>query len=323
MRRALVTGGAGFIGSHLVDRLMDEGGWEVTVVDNFDPYYSPDLKRRNIERHLGDERFTLVEVDIRDHDSLRRTITGPFDVVVHLAARAGVRPSVENPRLYHEVNILGTQNVLDLARDLGVPRVVFGSSSSVYGVNPNLPWREDAAPMPVSPYGASKAAAELLGGVYSRLYGIQFISLRLFTVYGPRQRPDLAISKFARLMLEGKPLPVYGDGSSRRDYTYVGDAVRAIRAAMASPISSLEVINVGSGRAISLGEAIHCLEEVLGTRAALEHLPSVLADVPETFADTEKARTLLGYQPEVPFADGVRSFACWMRASFDSDSTRL
>jgi len=312
MKRALVTGGAGFIGSHLVDLLLGEG-WQVTVVDNFDPFYDPQIKRHNIVPHLSHPNYTLVEADIRDIEALRKRLSGEYDVIVHLAARAGVRPSVLDPVSYYEVNVRGTLNLLELAKEWGVRQFVFASSSSVYGANPNLPWREDdSLLLPVSPYGATKLAGEALGRVYSHLYGIRFIALRIFTAYGPRQRPDLAIHKFARLMLEGKPVPVYGDGSARRDYTYIDDLIRGIRAAMDYEGAMYEVINLGNHHPVSVLEMVRLLEEVLGRKAKLEFLPAPPGDVPHTWADVEKARRLLGYEPKTPFQEGLASFARWL-----------
>jgi UDP-glucuronate 4-epimerase len=262
MKRALITGGAGFIGSHVVDLLLGEG-WEVTVVDNFDPFYDPQIKRQNIAPHLSYPNYRLVEVDIRDLEALRKHLSGEYDVIVHLAAKAGVRPSVLDPVSYYEVNVRGTLNLLELAKEWGVRQFVFASSSSVYGANPNLPWREnDPLLLPVSPYGATKLAGETLGRVYSHLHGIRFIALRIFTAYGPRQRPDLAIHKFARLMLQGKPVPIYGDGSACRDYTYIDDLVLGIRAAMDYEGAPFEVFNLGSGRPITVLEVVRSLEKV-------------------------------------------------------------
>ena len=244
LNRVLITGGAGFIGSHLVDALLSEG-WHVTIVDNFDGFYPRPLKERNISGHLGISQFRLVELDIREYNLLLSHCSGSYDAIVHLAARAGVQPSLQNPLLYQDVNVSGTQNVLEFARANGIRQFVFASSSSVYGVNRNLPWREnDHVLLPISPYASTKVSGELLGHVYSHLYGIRFIALRLFTVYGPRQRPDLAIRRFAELMLEGRPIPVFGVGSSSRDYTFVEDIVRGIRAAMDYRSTPYEVINL-------------------------------------------------------------------------------
>ncbi len=246
MRHAFVTGGAGFIGSHLVDRLLAEG-WRVTVADNFDPFYPRPIKERNVEPQRQQAAYRLVEVDIRDLSRLREVFDVPYDAIVHLAAKAGVRPSIADPISYQEVNVRGTQNLLELAREKDVKQFVFASSSSVYGVNPNVPWREDDHVLqPISPYASTKVSGELLGHVYSHLYGIRFIGLRFFTVYGPRQRPDLAIHKFAGLMLAGKPIPVFGDGSTRRDYSYVDDIVTGIRAAMEYDRTPFEVVNLGN-----------------------------------------------------------------------------
>ena len=312
VKHALVTGGAGFIGSHLVDRLLQEG-WRVTVIENFDPFYDPDAKRANVAAHAVDPRFRLVEADIRDPNALRAEAEGDVDVVVHLAAKAGVRPSIAEPVVYQEVNVEGTQNLLELAKERGVRQFVFASSSSVYGVNPNVPWREeDHVLLPISPYASTKVSGELMGHVYSHLYGIRFVALRFFTVYGPRQRPDLAIHKFARRILNGEPIPVYGDGSTRRDYTYVDDVVAGIRAAMDYDGSPFEVINLGNNRTVSLSEMIQAVEKAVGVEARIERLPMQPGDVPQTWADVSKAERLLGYRPQTAFADGLDAFAAWL-----------
>jgi len=320
MKHALVTGGAGFIGSHLVDKLLAEG-WQVTVVDNFDPYYDESIKRANIAGHLSNANYRIVQVDIRDREALQSALTDQYDVLVHLAARAGVRPSIQDPVLYQEVNVKGTQNLLELAKEREIRQFVFASSSSVYGVNPNVPWREsDPVLQPISPYAATKVAGELLGHVYSHLYGIRFIALRFFTVYGPRQRPDLAIHKFARLMIAGKPIPLYGNGSTRRDYTFVEDIVQGIYSAMWYDGSLYEVINLGCDRAISLMELVKILQEELGVEAKIQYLPEQLGDVPQTWADLSKARALLGYSPMTDLRSGLRAFCEWFRAYYSSVS---
>ncbi len=312
MRNILVTGGAGFIGSHVVERLLSDG-FTVTAVDNFDPFYAPRIKRRSIEAHLAHPAYKLLELDICDYDKLHRELNEPYCAIVHLAAKAGVRPSIQNPMLYQSVNVQGTQNLLELAKERGIELVVFASSSSVYGVNPNRPWREDDhVLLPISPYASTKVSSELLGHVYSHLYDIRFIALRLFTVYGPRQRPDLAIHKFARLMLENRPIPVYGDGSSRRDYTYIDDIVRGIRAAIDYRKSRYEVINLGNNTTVSLAELIETLESVLGTEAKREFLPEQPGDVSQTYADTTKSKELLGFRPKTELSSGVRTFAEWL-----------
>jgi UDP-glucuronate 4-epimerase len=314
-RSALVTGGAGFIGSHLVDRLLEEG-WSVTVVDNFDPYYDEAQKRANVAPHVGTTRYRLVEVDIRDAEALADRLTGDYDVVVHLAAKAGVRPSIEDPQAYQAVNVGGTQNLLELAKKWEVPQFVFASSSSVYGTNSDVPWsEEDNVLQPISPYASSKVSGEMMGHVYSHLYDLRFVATRLFTVYGPRQRPDLAMHKFARLMMDGEPIPVYGDGSTRRDYTYVGDIVDGLRAAMEYDDASYQIINLGSGQPITLTEMIDTLEEVLRIQADRHHLPEQPGDVPQTWADLNRARNTLSYTPDVTLKDGLVRLTRWLKRS--------
>jgi UDP-glucuronate 4-epimerase len=314
MAHVLLTGGAGFIGSHLLDSLLGDGA-TVTVVDNFDPFYDRGAKERNLERHRGHPRLRLIEGDLRDSDRLRRDITGSYDAIVHLAAKAGVRPSIDDPIAYQEVNVRGTQNLLELARERDIKHFVFASSSSVYGVNPRVPWsEEDHVLQPISPYASTKVSGELLGHVYSHLYGIRFIALRFFTVYGPRQRPDLAIHKFARLILQGKPIPVFGDGSTRRDYTYIEDIISGVRAAIDYRRTMYEVINLGNNQTISLLEMIEGLERALGTQAMRQPLPEQPGDVPQTWANVEKARTLLGYEPRTRYEEGVQHFVAWLRA---------
>jgi UDP-glucuronate 4-epimerase len=314
MKRALVTGAAGFIGSHLVDRLLDEG-WTVVGLDNFDVFYDRRTKEQNIARHAPNDRFTLVEGDLRDAQALRRCLTTGVDVIVHLAARAGVRPSIDDPIGYQDVNVAGTQTLLEAARQAGVRQFVFASSSSVYGINPRVPWsEEDHVLQPISPYASTKVSGELLGHVYSHLYGIRFIALRFFTVYGPRQRPDLAIHKFAKSILDGRPVHVFGDGTTRRDYTYIDDVISGVRAAMDYDRGMYEVINLGNNKTVTLLEMIAGLEQALEMRAAIQHLPEQPGDVPQTWASVEKAQRLLGYSPQTPYAEGVRRFAQWLCA---------
>lgn len=311
MRHALVTGGAGFIGSHLVDKLLAEG-WQVTVVDNFDPFYDPAIKRRNIAAHLDFENYNLVECDIRDLEALRTRLSGDYDVIVHLAAKAGVRPSIQDPVGYQQVNVAGTQNLLELAKEWGVRQFVFASSSSVYGVNPNVPWREeDCVLRPISPYASTKVSGELMGHVYSHLYGIRFIALRFFTVYGPRQRPDLAIHKFVRCMLKGELIPIYGDGSTRRDYTFINDIIAGVRSAIDYSATAYEVINLGNNRPVSLMEMVGTLEDALGVRARVEFLPDQPGDVRQTWANVDKAKKILGFCPATTFSEGIRQFCEW------------
>ncbi len=247
MKNVLITGGAGFIGSHLVDHLMNEGGWRITVVDDLNDFYDPAIKRENINARLANPDFRLVEADIRNQETLVQALRETnFDCFVHLAARAGVRPSLKEPRLYVETNINGTLNLLELARAHGVKQFVFGSSSSVYGLNAKIPFAEgDQVFNPISPYAATKAAGELLCHSYAHLYDLRIVCLRFFTVYGARQRPDLAIHKFAKLISAGRPIPVFGDGTTRRDYTYIDDIIAGVRAAMDYDQSNYEVINLG------------------------------------------------------------------------------
>jgi len=308
-----VTGGAGFIGSHLIDLLLAEGTWDVTVLDNYDPFYPRETKERNLARHRGDPHLKIVEGDLRDAAALDACAEQPIDVIVHLAAKAGVRPSLEDPAGYVDNNVGGTQALLEAAHAWETPQFVFASSSSVYGTDPNAPWNEDDCVLrPISPYAATKVAGELLGHVYSHLYGLRFIGLRYFTVYGPRQRPDLAIHKFARLILEGQPIPVYGDGTTSRDYTYVRDTVQATRAAMDYDATPYEIINLGNDRTVSLDRMISTLETSLGRRARRTSLPAQPGDVPHTWADITRARELLGFEPSISFEAGVGLFAEWL-----------
>jgi UDP-glucuronate 4-epimerase len=315
--KILVTGAAGFIGSHCVDRLLSEGH-EVIGLDNFDSFYPREIKDRNLELAKSSPLFTLVEADIRSRDSLSsvsQEISG-IDAIIHLAAKAGVRPSIEDPMGYQETNVKGTQNLLELARESGIKQFVFASSSSVYGVNPNVPWSEsDTGLKPISPYASTKVSGELMGHVYSHLYGIRFIALRFFTVYGPRQRPDLAIHKFARMILAGKPIPIFGDGRTRRDYTYVSDTVDGIVGALHYSASPFEVINLGNQHTVSLAEMVETIERALGVQALRTPLPEQPGDVPQTWADITKAQSLLGYHPTTSFPDGFAKFLSWLRGT--------
>jgi UDP-glucuronate 4-epimerase len=313
MKSVLVTGAAGFIGSHLSESLLRDG-WQVTGLDNFDPFYDRAIKESNLER-LRHAAFSLVDADIRRPEAWPADLQRKFDVIVHLAARAGVRPSIEDPVGYQQTNVVGTQNMLELARAHGTPQFVFASSSSVYGVNPRVPWsEEDHVLEPISPYASTKVSGELLGHVYAKLFGIRFIALRFFTVYGPRQRPDLAIHKFARLMLAGKSIPFFGDGSTRRDYTFIDDIVSGIRGAIDYGRTPYEVINLGNNRTVSLQEMVATLEQAFGVRANLQRLPEQPGDVPQTWASVEKAHALLGYRPSTSFAEGIEKFTDWYRA---------
>jgi UDP-glucuronate 4-epimerase len=315
--KILITGGAGFIGSHLIDSLLAENNCRVIVVDNFNDFYSPAVKRSNIERHLANPQFRLYEIDICDRTGLREVFEeNEFDVIVHLAARAGVRPSLENPTGYLETNVNGTLNLLEAARAFAVKQFVFGSSSSVYGESLEVPFSENQKiSNPISPYAATKAAGELLCHTYSHLYDIRTVCLRFFTVYGARQRPDLAIHKFARLILEDKPIQVFGDGTTRRDYTYIDDIIQGVRAAIDYEGSLHEIFNLGESRTVKLKYLIELLEENLERRAVIERLPMQPGDVPQTYADITKARQLLNYNPQTQIEDGIAKFVVWAMES--------
>ena len=317
MKNILVTGGAGFIGSHLVDRLLLEGDWQVTVVDDFNDFYDPAIKRDNANRGAKSPNFRMVEADIRERADLERVFDQVnFECIVHLAARAGVRPSLDQPQLYAETNINGTLNLLELARGHGIRQFVFGSSSSVYGLNAKVPFSEDdPIRQPISPYAATKGAGELLCHTYSHLYGIRCVCLRFFTVYGPRQRPDLAIHKFSQLISEGKPIPVFGDGTTRRDYTFIDDIIAGVRASIDYKQSAYEVINLGESRTVELRELISLLEKELDMNAVIDRQPLQPGDVPQTYADISKARELLGYNPQTQIEEGIKKFVEWFRAN--------
>jgi UDP-glucuronate 4-epimerase len=307
----LVTGGAGFIGSHLVERLLGRGH-EVVVVDDFNDFYDPATKRRNVQAFT--KRAQVVEADIRDAARLREIFaSNRFDTIFHLAARAGVRPSLAQPQLYTQVNIAGTQNLLELAREFGIERFVFASSSSVYGVNQKVPFSEDDPIFrPISPYAATKLAGEALCHVYHHLYGIDMVCLRFFTVYGPRQRPDLAIHKFTHSIASGKPIEMYGDGSAARDYTHIDDILQGVLTCLDKDFG-FEIINLGESRTVKLLELVGLIEKALGKRAEIRQLPPQPGDVPITYADITKAKRLLGYRPQVPIEDGIARFVDWFQ----------
>lgn len=311
--KIVVTGGAGFIGSHLIDRLLEEGHTIINI-DNFDSFYDEKVKRENIKGHLGYDTYTLQEVDIRNKEALDNAIPNDVDVIVHLAAKAGVRPSIENPIAYQETNVAGTQNILEVAREKKIKQFVFASSSSVYGKNPNVPWKEaDAVLQPISPYASTKVSGELLGHVYSHLYGIRFLALRFFTVYGPRQRPDLAIHKFLRAMSEGKEILLYGDGSTRRDYTYVDDIVDGVMSAIDYEDSMYEVINLGNNETVELLELVEAIEVASGISAKKTFGSEQPGDVKQTWADVEKAKSFLRYNPSFKIGKGLMGFSEWYK----------
>jgi len=376
--KILLTGCAGFIGSHTLDRLLADGH-HVIGVDNFDPFYDRALKTANIASHMGGTTsassgsFELLEADLAEPETYQKlkfladslpssppyeggvpsgrggsatsqdltsapcplsSSNGTFDAIIHLAAKAGVRPSIEDPVGYQRANVIATQNLLEFAKENDIKQFVFASSSSVYGVNPNVPWSEKHdVSGPISPYASTKVSCELLGHVYSHLYGIRVLGLRFFTVYGPRQRPDLAINKFVRLIEAGEPIPVFGDGSTRRDYTYIADIVEGIIASVYKSVASgppvltdngqpkteqpegalppYAVINLGNDQTVTLSEMIETIETVVGKSAIINRLPEQPGDVPQTWADVSKAKKLFGYEPSITFKDGVEQFYNW------------
>jgi UDP-glucuronate 4-epimerase len=307
----LVTGGAGFIGSHLVERLLTERH-RVICLDNFDPFYDPALKRRNLAHALRDSRFRLVEGDLREEELIGKLFREEkIEIVAHLAARAGVRPSVQDPALYADVNIRGTIHLLEASRKNGVRRFVFASSSSVYGNNSRVPFsEEDPVNAPISPYAATKKAGELLCHTYHHLYGLEVACLRYFTVYGPRQRPEMAIHHFTRSIHEGKKISIFGDGNSIRDYTYIDDVIEGTLGAL-SREHGYEIYNLGESQTIRLSQLIQALEEQVGKKALVEHLPEQPGDVKHTYADIRKAREHLGYNPKTDIHEGLACFVRW------------
>ncbi len=310
--KALITGAAGFIGSHLCERLLADG-LIVVGVDNFDDFYDPQIKRHNIESCLKNKNFQLVEADIRDSTAMEKAVGDAIEIIVHLAARAGVRPSIKKPLLYADVNINGTLVLLEAAKKHKVNKFVFGSSSSVYGNNKKVPFSEDDnVDFPISPYAATKKACELICHTYHHLYGICITPLRFFTVYGPRQRPDLAIHKFAKLIEQDKPIPVYGDGTMMRDFTYIDDIIDGTVAAM-NKCSGFSIYNLGESRPISVNDLIAEIERALGKKAVKEYLPPQPGDVERTFADVTKAVRELGYKPNTTIQDGLAKFVEWLR----------
>lgn len=313
----LVTGGAGFIGSHVAGRLLARGA-RVAVWDDLNDFYDPAIKRANLAAlaEAGGGRFEFRLLDVADGAAVAAGFKGSrFDQVIHLAARAGVRPSLDAPALYARVNVEGTVNLLEGARAAGCRKFVLASSSSVYGGNTKLPFsEEDPISHPISPYAATKLSAEAFARVHHHLYGIDVVALRFFTVYGPRQRPDLAIHKFAALICEGRPVPMFGDGSSRRDYTFIDDIVDGVMAS-ATGRFGCEVFNLGEAQTIRLDELIDALGEALGRRPVIQRLPEQPGDVPATFADISKARDRLGYDPSTPLKLGLERFAAWFLAS--------
>lgn len=311
--KIMVTGCAGFIGSHVVDKFLSEGE-KVVGIDNFDPYYNPAIKIKNIENNLNNDNFVFFRADIRNEGKIREIFDmNDIDIVVHLAAKAGVRPSIQNPIQYQDVNIKGTLNILELCKEINLKNFIFGSSSSVYGINDKIPFNEsDGNKKAISPYAASKVAGEIFCHTYHHLYGIPVVCLRFFTVYGPRQRPEMAIHKFTRLIDEGNEIELYGNGESQRDYTYISDIVDGIVKSSKMKFD-YEIINLGNSEVVRLTYLIRLIEEKLEKKATIKHLPDQPGDVPITYADITKARDLLGYSPHVSIEEGIDKFVQWYR----------
>jgi len=310
--KVLVTGAAGFIGSHLCERLLRDGR-QVLGVDNFDDFYDPQIKRHNIAGCLENDNFELVEADIRDRTAMNDVVASGVDIIVHLAARAGVRPSIDQPLLYADVNVNGTIVLLEAAKEQRTGKFIFGSSSSVYGNNKKVPFSEDDnVDFPISPYAATKKAGELICHTYHHLYGMSVTCLRYFTVYGPRQRPDLAIHKFARLIGQGKPISIYGDGTMSRDFTYIDDIIEGTVAAM-EKCGGFHIYNLGESRPITVNDLVAEIEKALGKKAIKEYVPPQPGDVERTYADVIKAVNELGYNPSTNIADGLARFVAWLK----------
>lgn len=315
MAKILVTGAAGFIGSHLVEALLKRGD-SVVGIDNFNDYYDPEIKRGNLKESLANSLFTLHDADICDEAQLSEIFakTKP-DVVAHLAARAGVRPSLQDPNLYHRVNVIGSQHILDACRATKLSHLVFASSSSVYGGITEAPFSETVdISRPISPYAATKRMNELMGHVYSHVYGLRVTMLRFFTVYGPRQRPDMAIHKFTRLLSEGKSIPMFGDGTTARDYTYIDDIIAGVVKAVDEPYD-FEIFNLGESQTTTLKDLIALIAKHVGVEPEIDLQPLQPGDVLLTYADIDKARDMLGYAPKWSMDDGVRRFVDWYRDS--------
>lgn len=315
MKTYLITGGAGFIGSTLADRLLKRGN-KVVVIDNFNDFYDPKIKEENVRKNLKNENYKLERIDIREQEEVERVFKeNKIDNVMHLAAMAGVRPSIENPLLYQSVNCLGSQIILETMKKYGVKNIVFASSSSVYGNTKTVPFKEtDVVDYAISPYAATKKANEVMCHVYHKLYNLNVIMLRFFTVYGERQRPDLAINKFTRMILEGKAIPVFGDGTTSRDYTYVQDIIDGIIKSfeyIEKNNNVYEILNLGESEPITLNQMIKTIEEVLGKKAIINRLPMQPGDVDRTYADISKAKELIGYCPKTDFKDGIHRFINW------------
>lgn len=316
MKHFLITGGAGFIGSHLAERLLSMPDTAVTVIDNFDDFYSSSQKHANLQTISEHPHFSLIEAPITHQNYLTKILRNQhFEAIIHLAAKAGVRNSIDSTKEYYDTNVMGTLALLEVTRSLSIKKFIYASSSSVYGENPNVPWREtDTDLQPISPYASSKISGEMLGRTYAHLHGIQFLALRFFTVYGSRQRPDLAIHKFADLILNGQPIVLYGDGSTRRDYTHISDIITGIEQALQYQGAGFEAFNIASGKPVTLQKLVSSLEVALGREAIFVHREEQPGDVFQTYADLSKSQQLLGYQPTVSLEEGLREFVQWKTA---------
>ena len=317
MKTYLITGGAGFIGSHLADNLLKEGN-KIVVIDNFCDFYNPKLKEENVKDNLNNSNYKLYRIDIRCKSDVEKVFReNKIDVVIHLAAMAGVRPSIENPILYQEVNCIGTQNLLEVMKEYGVKNLVMASSCSVYGNNKKVPFKEtDIVDYAISPYAATKKSNEVMTHVYHKLFNMNVIMLRFFTVYGPRQRPDLAINKFTRLMLNDEEVTMFGDGTTSRDYTYIDDIVSGIYSSINYVLNNndvYEIVNLGNSSPISLKEMINTIAEVLNKEPKIKEMPMQQGDVNITYADISKAKEMLNYDPKTPFKEGIEKFVKWYK----------
>ena len=321
MKTYFITGGAGFIGSSLSQRLLNEGN-KVIAIDNFCDFYNPKIKENNISKFVNNENYKIYRNDIRDRSIIKKIFDeNKIDVVMHLAAMAGVRPSIENPVLYQEVNCMGTQNILEEMKLHDIKNLVMASSSSVYGNCKQVPFREDMiVDFAISPYAATKKANEVMTHVYHKLFDFNVIMLRFFTVYGPKQRPDLAINKFTRLMLENKEIPMFGDGTTSRDYTYIDDIVDGIIKSCEYVMVNnnvYEILNLGNSSPVSLKEMINTIGNALGIEPKINRLPMQPGDVDRTFADVSKAKKLIGYEPKVSFEQGIKNFVSWYKENIE------
>lgn len=312
MNNVLITGGTGFIGSHIVDKLLFRN-YTVICLDNFDKFYNPDIKKQNIKDSMLRENFKLVEGDIRDKNLLNRIFTeNKIDIVIHLAAKAGVRSSLREPELYYDVNVIGTLNLLESMRLANVKKLLFASSSSVYGNNNKIPFSEmDTVDKPISPYAATKKACELMCYTYHKIYDFDVFCLRYFSVYGPRQRPEMAIHNFAKKIINNEPISVYGDGTSKRDYTYIDDIIDGTMSAM-NHLHGYEIFNFGESKTYSLNTVISLLEKYIGKKAIIKKMPEQPGDVKITNADITKAKTMLGYDPKIDLETGIKKFVNWL-----------